>query len=277
MTHPAAGEPLRPLLFCAHPGHELRLYAWLRRAQPTICFLTDGSGLDGAPRLARSRAVAETTGAVPGSVYGFAPDRAIYAALLAGDVTMFAELARRIGTIVVEDGHASIVADAAEGYNPSHDVARIVADAAVAIARTRGARVENYAYPVVGHPRRMPNGCRPGPYTLSLNDPMLHEKIACGRAYSVAAGGILASQVDEALERFGNEAFREEHVFAVDPDVDLIAMFDGERPWYDAYGREQAGAGRYPHAIGWAEHVRPVALALRQLAASPELTARTSS
>ena len=44
----------RPLLFSAHPGHELRVYGWLKQTKPAVCFLTDGSGADGVSRASRT-------------------------------------------------------------------------------------------------------------------------------------------------------------------------------------------------------------------------------
>lgn len=258
----------RPLLFAAHPGHELRVYGWLKQAKPAVCFLTDGSGADGISRVARSDAVLASAGAVAGPMYAVATDRAVYAALLEGNVDWFCDLAHRLGAVVVDGEYALVAGDAAEGYNPSHDVARMLIDAAVGVARSGGARVANYAFPLVGHPQVAPAGTVAGPQAVPLDDATLHEKIQCGRDYAHDTGGILVSEVDEAIERFGMDAFRAECLFDAGAGTDVAALFDGEPPFYETYGEKQVAAGRYAYVIRWAQHVRPVAVALRQLVAS---------
>lgn len=256
------------LFFAAHPGHELRLFGWLRSARPTVCFLTDGSGSDGTPRLERTDALLAGLGAVPGPLYGVASDRVVYAALLGKDIPVFTELARRLGALLRSGNYSAIVGDAAEGYNPSHDVARMLVDAAVAIARAGGVHVDNYAFPLVGHPQKPPPACAAGPQPIRLDEATLDEKIETARAYARAAGGVLVSEVDEAIERFGLDAFRAEQLFVAGSGAQLEAVFDTERPFYETYGEQQVAAGRYSYVIRWDEHVRPIATALRELSAS---------
>jgi hypothetical protein len=254
----------KALLYCAHPGHELRLYGWLRAVHPTVCFLTDGSGADGTPRLARSSELIDSAGALAGPMYGSASDRAIYAALLAGEAALFHSLARDLAAVLVEGDYDMIVGDAAEGYNPSHDVARMLVDNAVEIVRGRGARIDNYAFPLVGHPQHPSAGTTAGPLPLHLDDAALEAKIECGRAYARETGGILVSEVDEAIERFGIDAFRQERLFIAGAPSELVAAFDDIVPFYETYGAQQVASGRYTSAIRWKDHVRPVACALGQ-------------
>jgi hypothetical protein len=258
----------RPLLFAAHPGHELRVYGWLKQTKPAVCFLTDGSGADGVSRASRSDAVLASAEAIAGPMYAVASDRAVYAALLAADVEFFRALARRLRNAIVDGEYAIVAGDAAEGYNPSHDVARMLIDAAVGLARRAGARVANYAFPVVGHPLEAPAGTTAERLTVLLDDATLREKIERGRAYAHDTGGILVSEVDEAIERFGIEAFREERLFEAGDGAELDTMFDRAKPFYETYGEQQVAAGVYTFVLRWADHVRPVAAALRQLVAS---------
>jgi hypothetical protein len=258
----------RPLLFAAHPGHELRVYGWLKHTKPVVCFLTDGSGADGVSRAARSDAVLASAAASKGPMYAVASDRTVYAALLEANVDFFCDLAYRLGVVLVNGDYAMVAGDAAEGYNPSHDVARMLIDAAAGLARRAGARVANYAFPIVGHPLEAPAGTTAGPVSVLLDDATLREKIERGRGYAHETGGILVSEVDEAIARFGIEAFREERLFEVTGGAELDAVFDSAKPFYETYGEQQVAAGRYTFVVRWAEHVRPVAAALRQLVAS---------
>ena len=257
------------LLYCAHPGHELRLYGWLRAVRPAVCFLTDGSGADGTPRLSRSTDVIDSAGAIAGPMYGSVSDRTVYAALLAGETGLFHALAEALAAELAEGGYDAIVGDAAEGYNPSHDVARMVVDSAVEMARRGGAHIDNYAFPLVGHPQHPPAGTTAGPLPLQLDDAMLEAKIECGRAYARETGGILVSEVDEAIERFGIDAFRQERLFVAGAPSELIVAFDDDVPFYETYGAQQVASGKYASAIRWKDHVRPLARALGQTVGGP--------
>src|SRR5882724_4575425 len=70
----------RSALLIAHPGHELRLHGWLERARPLTFALTDGSGMDGRPRLDSTTAVLSRVGARPAGIYGRFPGAAFYQA-----------------------------------------------------------------------------------------------------------------------------------------------------------------------------------------------------
>ncbi|HWT08976.1 MAG TPA: hypothetical protein VN329_07410, partial [Roseomonas sp.] len=79
----------RPLLIVAHPGHELRLFAWMERERPLLCILTDGSGSIAPARTQYSDALARGCGALRGPVFGAMSDRDWYAAILSGDAAPF--------------------------------------------------------------------------------------------------------------------------------------------------------------------------------------------
>lgn len=72
-------------LVVAHPGHELLLHDWMERLKPQVCVLTDGSGGQGPARLNETVRVVEATGASVGPVFGVAPDRSFYQAILRRD------------------------------------------------------------------------------------------------------------------------------------------------------------------------------------------------
>jgi hypothetical protein len=267
----------RALLFCAHPGHELRVFGWLKMSRPTVCFLTDGSGSAGTSRLAHSSAVLASAGAEKGPLYGIASDRSIYAALLDGDVTLFTDMARGLSDVLLAGGYSDVVGDATEWYNPSHDVARMLIDAAVRIASRRGARINNYAFPLVGDPRRNPLGSRPNAIAVKLDAATLHEKIETARAYARDSADALVGEVDEAIERFGVDAFRDEPLFVAIDSSQVEEPWDGWKPFYETYGEAQVTSGHYRSVIRWKEHVRPVDAALRQLAESPISRLETAS
>ncbi|MEO3474813.1 hypothetical protein AAFN86_23330 [Roseomonas sp. CAU 1739] len=228
----------RPLLIVAHPGHELRLFAWMERERPLLCILTDGSGSIAPARTQYSAALAKGCGAAPGPVFGAMPDRAWYAAILHGDVAPFIAAADAIAAAATPG--ASVIADPVEGYNPMHDLAAAVADA-VAV-RIGGARL---TYPLMA-PRRSGEVLRLDAGTLAR------------KRVAIAAYAPLAEEA-EALLRADPAALAEEHILPA-----RFAWPEVSVPEYERIGAERAARGVYGRTIRYAEHVRPLALALRE-------------
>ena len=54
------------VLVIAHPGHELRAFTFLRRLQPKVAVLTDGSGSQGISRIARTQRILRENGCQDG-------------------------------------------------------------------------------------------------------------------------------------------------------------------------------------------------------------------
>src|SRR5512147_1849395 len=124
-------------LVVGHPGHELRVDRWLTLATPLTFVITDGSGATGSSRIASTEAIIRDAGAKRATVFGALSDRAAYQAILSADSSIFCELADSIASDLVAHGITSVAGDGWEGYNPVHDVCRLVIDAAVAIASQR--------------------------------------------------------------------------------------------------------------------------------------------
>src|SRR5947208_3095820 len=94
----------RAALVIAHPGHELRVHGWVELARPLAFVLTDGSGHTGQSRLTSTSGLLERAGAAPGGIYGRLTDRALYAAILGGDVDLVAGLAGEVAATFAETG-----------------------------------------------------------------------------------------------------------------------------------------------------------------------------
>lgn len=133
-------------LVVAHPSHETRLHGWLEAVSPRVYILTDGSGLSGSPTIASAAAYVEQIGAKPGSVFGRFTDLALYRAILNQDIGLFRDLTDELTAEIIGKEIDYVVGDAMEGYNPVHDVCRVVVNCAVEAARERGREVRNYDY-----------------------------------------------------------------------------------------------------------------------------------
>lgn len=249
----------RASLIVAHPAHELRLHGWLEQARPLVFVLTDGSGSGTRSRLPSTTHVLQRAGARAGAVYGRFTDGEIYRALLSHDIALFTETAAELGAALADAEIDYAVADAAEGYNPSHDVCRYLANAAIQIAaRASGRPIAGYEYDVVAGPAA---SAAPATAVLTLDDEALARKIEAARGYTE-----MAAEVEAALAKWGPSAFRFEHLRS-------RAAHEGwddpaDVPAYERYGEQRLAAGTYADVIRFTDHVRPVRDALLALASA---------
>ena len=235
----------RAVLLTAHPCHELLLYGWLRRLRPAVCVLTDAGG-----RIAQTRELLRSLQVPEGPFFGRFTDRDLYNAILGGDASFLSSLATEVADLLVAKRAASIVADAAEGYNPAHDLCRVIAGAACELARDAGVAVTQYEYAVVDGPDSL------GGDVIELDDEELAAKMAAAHAMAPEL-----DDVDEMLARFGEEAFRRETLRRVD---DWTADGFTGTPRYEHFGEARAAAGRYARVIRHREHMVPLRDALRE-------------
>jgi hypothetical protein len=243
-------------LVIAHPGHELRVHHWLESARPTVFVLTDGSGRGGRSRLGSTRTVLERAGARLGSLGGSLTDGQAYAAILQGDAEPFVTMARALAGFFESDGIDSVVGDAAEGFNPSHDVCRIVVDAAVVLAGQRSGFVANYDFLLEGDPSAAARRQARGVLRLELDAAALDRKLAAAHGYPE-----LRDETRAALARYGPAAFGTE---CLCPVSEAFPSFDGGIPYYEIYGQRQVEAGVYRQVIRHEQHMRPLATEIRR-------------
>ena len=239
-------------LVIAHPGHELRIYGWLERVRPTVFILTDGSGRTGRSRIRATSQILQQAGATRGSIYGALSDQDLYAAIIRHEHGRFLSLAEQLAEALSDAAIDYVVGDAREGYNPGHDVCRLLIDTAVALARRNGGPLGNFAFKLTGSPAPLPG--TPAGEVLRFDQPTLARKIAAGRGYAE-----LADEVEEALHAFGREAFRNEHL---PPAETMPADVAPERPFYEQHGERQVAARHYPEVLRYEEHMRPLMAAL---------------
>ena len=236
-------------LIFAHPGHELRAHHLLERARPTVAVLTDGSGSTGKSRLDQTSDLLQSTGARAASVFGPLSDPRAYAALIAGDVRPFLMLRDHLAGALRDQRHAAVLVDAAEGYNPVHDVCHWIGRAAVAQATRSGAHLELFELELVSHPDGPGNGLR-----LALDDQAFARKLAAVERYHELAG-----EAQAAFDHHGRDAFRLEFLRRV---VDGPIPPSSWVPHYEEVGESRVKAGLYASVLRYAQHVKPVIDAL---------------
>lgn len=246
MREPAA-------LVIAHPGHELRLHHWLETARPLTLILTDGSGHDNRGRLDSTSVLLARAGARRGSIYGRLSDAELYRAVLAGDHGLFVSLAGEIADVLQREGIRTVVGDAVEGFNPGHDLCRLVLNAALLqLEHQDGRRIANMEFLLEG----TPNGDAAGALRLALDDAAWQRKLDAGRAYPE-----MAAEIDRSLAIHGGASFRTECFRPVRYGLDIAAMI--EHPcFYERHGEKRVAEGFYSKVIRFREHIAPIAEAL---------------
>lgn len=245
-------QPSPTALIIAHPGHELCLHGWLVRHRPTVSVLTDGSGGAGRPRLDATSRLLEQAGATRGPIYGRFSDREIYDRLLSGEFRFFLELTEEIRRHLLELGAETVVADAAENYNSSHDLCRAMVDAA-ATAAGYEKPLECYEFPLAGHP----TGLGRPDEALELTPDTFAAKMAAVEAYQAITG-----EAETLFRQYGAEAFRTECLSRVQKPF-FEKEPPTEKPFYEVFGEKRVAEGRYRHVIRYGEHVAPLLKALR--------------
>jgi hypothetical protein len=239
----------------AHPGHELRVYGWLRMARPKVFVLTDGSGRTGRSRLSSTTKLGAEAGVGFGRIYGRFTDIDIYTAVLHRNFEVFTSLTDELSRELVEDRIAYVVGDALEGYNPAHDACRMVINAAVKLARHRhGHEIANFDFVLVGDPSSGSEVDRA--VCFRLEEGIHAQKLAAAVTYSE-----LSRDVHHALGSFGADAFQVEYLRPVDNSVFNAGLFD-EPPFYERYGERQVSEGYYHRVLRHHQHMVPLSEAL---------------
>jgi hypothetical protein len=244
------------LLVVGHPGHELRVHGWLSEARPMVLVITDGSGHEGRPRLSSTTALIERAGATAGPVFGRFSDALMYQTLLKRHTNVLVDLAVELSQTIVHNRIAVIVGDDAEGYNPTHDVCRMLIDAAVEMAQpSLDTRVANLAFALMDGPDQSLTSDTDRSSQFVLADQALERKITAALNYAE-----LADEVRHARTTWGDEAFRMETFRHVAPGELWAPM--GAPPFYEDYGSGRVRAGTYTEVIRYDQHIRPLADAL---------------
>jgi len=278
-TSVGSGRP-RAILVIAHPGHELRVHGWLEIAIPEVWILTDGSGRTSRSRIDSTTRVLKAIGALPGPVYGQMSDADLYHAVLTFDHRRFKDLVDQLAAALIRDRVECIAGDGAEGYNPAHDICRLVINAAIKLVKCRTSKQPlNYDFTLVGTPSRCSEEPSSQSLWLNLDDASFARKLSAARNYPE-----LQAEVASALLGIGNEPFRQhadlverahatfgvtelsnfrvECLRLINSDSESNPSFKDDVPFYEEYGERQVRAGHYQHVLRYSEHILPLAAAL---------------
>lgn len=245
----------RSALLVAHPGHELLLHGWLHAELPRVFVLTDGSGREGVSRLDATTRLLQGAAVPSGGVYGRHRDTEIYDALLSGDTALFVNLAQELAKAFAGDGVERVVGDAAEGWNPIHDVFRLTVNAAAALAARDLARpVQVYEFALFAAPGPGPDPERAVGVSLSPREREAKREAAFHYVE-------LDREVRWILERYGEDGYTREWLRPSSAAPGEYRPPD-DPPVYERYGEFLARSGQLAQAIRYRDHLLPVAAAL---------------
>lgn len=280
MTESSSVTKTRCALLLAHPGHELVIHGFIHQARPRVAILTDGSGRTGASRIDSTTGCIEPAGAVPTSFYGGHTDQQIYRALLTGDTDVFIGILERLADLLVDLEIETVVGDAAEGWNPVHDVWRSIIDRAVGLASSRrGAPIRNFDFLLFApHPLAAKDAGAAAiiahldekSYRRKLNAAEMYTELHAevdaavhGTTERLISAPDLSRELNRRLQGLCAESYRVELLRPV-----TGPLVHAETPVYELYGELLVASGRYQETIRYENHILPVETALRQHAMS---------
>ena len=244
------------VLVAAHPGHELRVFGWMEKTRPCVFVITDGSGRLGNPRVNSTDSLLRQTGATRGTFFGNISDANAYQSIISGDYDAFASMANDLTSYLISRPISYVVADAFEGYNPLHDMCRLIVNAAVKAA-SKYTYIANYAFTLSGKPEPPSKENLPNSIRLHLDDEVFARKMHAARNYPG-----LMNEIENALKVTNEESFRVEYLWPQEDD-DLATRFKDQKPFYEGFGEQQVSSGHYQEVIRFRQHLLPFAELLK--------------
>ncbi|WP_029413300.1 MULTISPECIES: hypothetical protein [Acidovorax] len=246
---------MKPLLLVAHPGHELRIFEWVRRVKPHVVILTNGDGSIGQARLSDTQDLLADIGVrVRRDWLEPVSDAAVYQALLGTAPSPFAGWLTQLTQAALQEGIDVLVSDQAEGYNPTHDLCRVLANCLVQQMGQAGRQVRNLEIPLVGHP------CDPAheeqaEVKITLSAPELAQKLAKMQDYARRCSPVLEQELQTMLDSYGQQAFATECLYTARRTPYEDGKVPDAMPSFERIGEERLLAGIYKHVIQ-AQHLR---------------------
>lgn len=236
-------EGRRTALVFAHPGHEVLVHRFLEEAKPLVFVLSEGVTVDEEPAIRTTSRIVRKAGGRIGGIFGRCTARGLQNALMMQEHERVFALVHELADHLITEEIDLVAGDAAEGFDPAHDLCRVLIDAAAAIAALTRPGLKNFELPLLG-----PRSNR-GAVRLRVEGEAWQRKYSQCRAYAEPV-----EEVRLLIETQGIDALREEHL--------RLAM-----PWAIRHRRDvlysSDSEGRIP-AIRFREHILPFVQAMHR-------------
>jgi hypothetical protein len=228
-----------------------------------VVVLTSGDGSIGQPRLDDSQRLLAAWGLrVRTDWLNPVSDSVVYQALLGTGASPFRAWLDGLTQAALDAAIDTVVADQAEGYNPTHDLCRVLANRLVERLRAAGREVRSLEMPLVGHP------CDPAhedriEVEVRLSETELAHKLAQMLDYARRCSPVLLGEVRTMLDSYGPQAFAHECLYPA-----ALTRYEGERwpdepPFFERAGEVRRAQGVYKDVIRASHLQRMVAEACR--------------
>jgi len=249
-------EPLdrfqNPALVVGHPGHELRVFGWMSEYKPHVYAITDGSGRHGLSRIPSTYRLVSRIGATPGAIFGAVSDAEIYRAILHTKTDFFLKLVSDLAASFVLHRIDFVAGDAEEGYNPTHDLCRVMVNAAADIAaRSMGKPIANYEFCLAEWEQEFPVEHGERCIHLQLSDDLLQRKLIAADQYVE-----IQAEVRQGVRQRGVDYFRVECLKKV--TTHALPRDRSEKPFYECFGEGRVAEGEYATVIRFKDHILPI-------------------
>ena len=239
----------------SNPNHEVAILGSIARLRPAIIFLSDGGDIARVRRTAQ----ALSTYVEPGALHFInRSEHALYEALLRTDVAYFHFLAGEVRDILQDIKPEAIYCEAAEFYNPLHDLVLPIVCAAVG----RCEDIPLYEIPLIHQEappgqairiQRAPDAAEAACIWTELTDEELSLKLKTIRQSEYRA---LFAQLGDALSTAGSaNAGREQFLKA---RRTLPEPAPGQALRYDRRGAMLKATGAVRAAITYRDHYVPM-------------------
>jgi hypothetical protein len=233
------------------------VFGWISEYKPRIYVITDGSGRSATSRISSTAALLASVGAPRGEIFGAMSDAEIYRAILQQDTPRFLTLVDELASSFLRYGIDCVAGDGEEGFNPTHDLCRVVMNAAILLAQeASGKQITNLEFSLTEWEQACPEPQHDERCLhWTLDDRQLSKKIAAARQYIE-----LKDDVSRAMAQRGEEYFRNE---CLRPVLDPTPHLDtAKKPFYETWGERQVLKGEYQSVIRLEQHILPLANAI---------------
>jgi hypothetical protein len=236
-------------LIIGHPGHELRVFRFLEVYKPRVYIITDGSGSSHRSRIDTSVKILNEAGAELSPILGYFTDREMYRILLENDFDRLTGLMDEIITDLELNNIDTIVGDAVEGYNPTHDVCRYIINTMVTILEKKnGHPYPNYEFLLDSFPT-----CE----EAAISKKIMLDKADFSRKFKAAEDYTeLVVDFKKAVTNYGTEPFKTEYLKEVTKPYSYV-NWQGI-PYYETFARERKDQGIYSDVISYQDHLLPI-------------------